>query len=86
MRSSSERLARLRFEGGPAEVDSDDGPDGLGRVGAGSGAVGAEDCAGLWRGRVCQLWDDGGEEWVEPSELVCIPVLGGESSRTLIPV
>ena len=55
MRSSSERLARLRFEGGPAEVDSDDGPDGLGRVGAGSGAVGVEDCAGLWRERVCQL-------------------------------
>ena len=44
MRSSSERLARLRFEGGPAEMDSGGG---LGRVGAGSGAGGAEDWAGL---------------------------------------
>jgi hypothetical protein len=46
MRSSSERLARLRFEGGPAEMGSGEGPDGLGRDWAGSGAGGAEDWAG----------------------------------------
>lgn len=55
MRSSSERLARLRLVGGPAEIGSAEEPEGLGRVWAGSGAGGAEDWAGLDEGG-CQLW------------------------------
>jgi hypothetical protein len=46
MRSSSERLARLRFEGGPAEMDSEEGPDGLGRVGQARALLGQRTALG----------------------------------------
>jgi hypothetical protein len=72
MRSSSERLARLRFEGGPAETGSGEGPDGLGRDSAGSGAGGAEEWAGLGSKKhegACQLWDEGEEGWANHPSL-----------------
>jgi len=70
-------------------MDSVEGPGGLGRVWAGSGAGGAEDWAGLGsekhEGGLSVVGWKGGRVG-EPSKLVRIPVLGGEGPRALIAV
>lgn len=88
MRSSSVRLARRRLDGGGAvELVSVEGPEGCACDSGVSGTGGVLEEAGLEERRMSGRglgWRGG--RVGEPSELVSVPMFGGEEPGMFIPV